>query len=49
MSDEVIKEATRLMDELGQKNQSIMGLTPTENGMFDVLLWMLGGGDKPEL
>ncbi len=47
-SKEKLEEADQMMDKLGNKNQSIMGISQREEGMFDLLLWLLGDGDPPE-
>lgn len=47
---EKYKEAEELMNQLGDKNKtSLYGLNSEETAMFDLLLWLIGDGEKPEL
>lgn len=49
MTDELKEEATEMLDILGNRNQSTMGLTTKETAYFDILLWLLADGEKPEV
>ena len=48
ISKKTLEDANHLMDVLGEKNQEFMGLTVREGAIFDTLLWLIGGGEKPE-
>ena len=43
------KEAQEMLDILGNKNQSLMGLNTEESAYFDILLWLFGDGEKPDV
>ena len=49
MDEELKNEANEILSLLGEKNQEFMGLTATEMAYFDILLWLFGGGEKPEI
>lgn len=49
MNEDLKKEAEEMMDWLGEKNQTIMGLDTPETATFDVLLWLFGDGEKPDI
>lgn len=49
MDEELVKEANEMLDILGVRNQQLMGLSTPEEAYFDILLWLLGGGEKPEI
>lgn len=46
--DEKREQAIKLMDYLGNQNQSIHGLSGREEGIFDTLLWLIGDGEAPD-
>ena len=49
MDEELVNEANEMLDILGNKNQEFMGLSTNEEAYFDILLWLLGGGEKPQI
>lgn len=49
MNEELKKEAEEMMNELGERSKSFMGLSPEEEGIFGVLLWLFAEGEKPEM
>jgi len=49
MDEELKAEAEEMMNILGDRNQELMGLSTEETAYFDVLLWLFGGGEKPEI
>lgn len=49
MDEKLKKEAEEMMDILGEKNQELMGLSTEETAYFDMLLWLFGGGEKPDI
>lgn len=49
MDEKLKEEAIEMMNILGEKSQGLMGLSADETCYFDILLWLFGEGEKPEI
>jgi len=49
MNEELVEEAKEMLDILGKRSQGTMGLDTDETAYFDLLLWLLGEGEKPDI